>query len=170
MCRSPHKTSIIPDAMRTGRDWPVMSSQIGKVPPSTPSFRCHRPLDQIVLRIRHVHSALIADWFQGFSGFDLWLYQRNPPTRRAKPTTVPSPQPMPSRVVDPNRKQAVIAIVAAILTTRKLATVPQNSPAYVAAIADAVADAQRIVDRVENRLLRMTGADRCFAESGCGCA
>ena len=48
-----------------------------------------------------------------------------------------------------NRKQAVIAIVAAILAARKLSTVPQNSPAYVAAIADAVADARRIVDRVE---------------------
>jgi hypothetical protein len=35
--------------------------------------------------------------------------------------------------VDPNRKQAVISIVAAILAARKLATVPQNSPAYVAA-------------------------------------
>ena len=51
--------------------------------------------------------------------------------------------------MEPNRKQAVIAIVAAILAARKLATVPQNSPAYVAAIADAVADARKIVDRVE---------------------
>ena len=70
--------------------------------------------------------------------------------------------------MDANRKQAVIAIVAAILPARKLATVPQNSPAYVAAIADAVADVRRIVDRVENRLLRMTGANRRFAESDCG--
>ena len=46
--------------------------------------------------------------------------------------------------MDPNRKQAVIAIVAA-----KLSTVPQNSPAYVAAIADAVSDARKIVERVE---------------------
>jgi hypothetical protein len=51
--------------------------------------------------------------------------------------------------VEPNRRQAVIAIVAAILAARKLATVPQNNPAHVAAIADAVADARRIVDRVE---------------------
>jgi hypothetical protein len=56
---------------------------------------------------------------------------------------------LPNTIVEPNRKQAVIAIVAAILAARKLATVPQNSPAYVAAIADAVADARRIVDRVE---------------------
>jgi polyribonucleotide nucleotidyltransferase len=52
------------------------------------------------------------------------------------------------RPVDPNRKQAVIAIVAAILA-RKLSSVPPNSPAAVAAIADAVSDAKRIVDRVE---------------------
>jgi hypothetical protein len=26
MCRSPYKTSIILEAMRTGRDWPVMSA------------------------------------------------------------------------------------------------------------------------------------------------
>jgi integrase len=38
----------------------------------------------------------------------------------------------------------VIAIVTAILAARKLSTVPQNSPAYVAAIADAVSDARRI--------------------------
>jgi hypothetical protein len=43
----------------------------------------------------------------------------------------------------------VIAIVAAILAARKLSTVPPNSPAAVAAIADAVSDAKRIVDRVE---------------------
>ena len=51
--------------------------------------------------------------------------------------------------MEPNREQAVIAIVAAILAARKLSTVPPNSPAYVAAIADAVSDARRIVDRVE---------------------
>jgi hypothetical protein len=51
--------------------------------------------------------------------------------------------------VEPNRKQAVIAIVAAILAARRLSTVPPNSPAYVAAIADAVADARKIVERVE---------------------
>jgi hypothetical protein len=53
------------------------------------------------------------------------------------------------RAVEPNRKQAIIAVVAAILAARKLSTVPQNSPAYVATIADAVADATRIVERVE---------------------
>jgi hypothetical protein len=51
--------------------------------------------------------------------------------------------------VEPNRKQAVIAIVAAILAARKLSTVPPNGPAHVAAIADAVADARKIADRVE---------------------
>ena len=55
----------------------------------------------------------------------------------------------PEKACDPNRKQAVIAIVAAILAARKLSTVPPNSPAAVAAIADAVSDAKRIVDRVE---------------------
>jgi hypothetical protein len=52
-------------------------------------------------------------------------------------------------LVDPIRKQAVIAIVAAILAAPKLSTVPQNSPDYVAAIGDAVADARKIVERVE---------------------
>ncbi|HKV25620.1 MAG TPA: hypothetical protein VJN93_13585 [Candidatus Acidoferrum sp.] len=33
-----------------------------------------------------------------------------------------------------------------ILAARKLATVPGNSPAYVSTIADAIADARRIVD------------------------
>jgi hypothetical protein len=51
--------------------------------------------------------------------------------------------------VEPNRKQVVIAIVAAILAARKLSSVPPNSPAGVAAITDAVADARRIVDPVE---------------------
>jgi hypothetical protein len=48
----------------------------------------------------------------------------------------------------------VIAIAAAILAARKLSTVPRNSPAYVAAIADAVADARRIVDRGEKSFQR----------------
>jgi hypothetical protein len=47
------------------------------------------------------------------------------------------------------RKQVVIAIVAAILAARKLSSVPPNSPAGVAAITDAVADALRIIDRME---------------------
>jgi hypothetical protein len=53
-------------------------------------------------------------------------------------------------LVELHRKQAVVAIVAAILATRKLATVPQNSPAYVAAIADAVSGATKIVDGSRN--------------------
>jgi hypothetical protein len=54
--------------------------------------------------------------------------------------------------VDDPRKSAVIAVIAvcaSILAARKLATVPRNSPAYVAAIADAVTDARRIVERIE---------------------
>jgi hypothetical protein len=56
-----------------------------------------------------------------------------------------------SRVVDDARKSAVIAVCASILAARKLATAPRNSPAYVAAIADAVADAKRIVERIERQ-------------------
>lgn len=51
--------------------------------------------------------------------------------------------------MDEPRKSAVIAICAAILAERKLATAPRNSPMYVATIADAVADARRIVERIE---------------------
>lgn len=51
--------------------------------------------------------------------------------------------------VDEPRKSAIIAVCASILAARKLATVPRNSPAYVATIADAVADARRIVERIE---------------------
>ena len=51
--------------------------------------------------------------------------------------------------VDEPRKSAVIAICASILAARKLAAAPRNSPLYVAAIADAVADARRIVERIE---------------------
>jgi len=47
--------------------------------------------------------------------------------------------------VDEPRKSAIIAVSASILAARKLATVPRNSPACVAAIADAVANARRIV-------------------------
>jgi len=53
------------------------------------------------------------------------------------------------RSVDEPRESAVIAVCASILAARKLATVPRNSPAYVAAIADAVTDARRIVERIE---------------------
>jgi len=42
--------------------------------------------------------------------------------------------------VDEPRKSAIIAVCASILAARKLTTVPRNSPAYIAAIADAVAD------------------------------
>lgn len=52
--------------------------------------------------------------------------------------------------MDEARKSAVIAVCAAILAARKLAAVPRNSPAYVSAIADAVADARRIVERIES--------------------
>ena len=41
-----------------------------------------------------------------------------------------------------------IVIAATILVARKLATAPRNSPAYVSAIADAVADARKIVQKV----------------------
>jgi hypothetical protein len=51
--------------------------------------------------------------------------------------------------VDEPRKSAIIAVCASILAARKLATVPRNSPAYVAAIADAVSDARKIVERIE---------------------
>jgi hypothetical protein len=47
------------------------------------------------------------------------------------------------------RREITVAIVAAILAARKLATAPPNSPAYVAAIANAVSDAKKIVSRVE---------------------
>jgi PAS domain S-box len=43
----------------------------------------------------------------------------------------------------------IIAVCASISAARKLATVPRNSPAYVAAIADAVADANKIIERIE---------------------
>jgi len=47
------------------------------------------------------------------------------------------------------KHHAAISICASIFAARKLATVPRNSPAYVAAIADAVADARRIVEKVD---------------------
>jgi hypothetical protein len=53
------------------------------------------------------------------------------------------------RCVDEPRKSAVIAICASILAARKLAAAPRNSPTYLAAIADAVADARRIVETIE---------------------
>jgi len=56
--------------------------------------------------------------------------------------------------VDEPRKSAIIAVCASILAARKSATVPRNSPAYIAAIADAVADAKRIVERVESKTRR----------------
>jgi hypothetical protein len=52
-------------------------------------------------------------------------------------------------VVDEPRKSAVVAICASILAARKLATAPRNSPMYVSTIAEAVADARRIVERIE---------------------
>jgi hypothetical protein len=62
---------------------------------------------------------------------------------------LPNIRESPEEACDPNRKQAVVAIVAAILAARKLSSFPPNSPAAVAAIANAVADARRIVERVE---------------------
>jgi hypothetical protein len=56
--------------------------------------------------------------------------------------------------VNEPRKSAIIAVCASILTARKLAAVPRNSPAYVAAIADAVVDAKRIVERIEQETRR----------------
>lgn len=56
--------------------------------------------------------------------------------------------------MDEPRKSAVVAICASILAARKLATVPRNSPGYVSAIADAVADAKRIVERIEQETRR----------------
>jgi len=47
------------------------------------------------------------------------------------------------------RKSAIIAVCASILAAQKLANVPRNSPAYVAAIADAISDARRIVEQIE---------------------
>jgi hypothetical protein len=62
--------------------------------------------------------------------------------------------------VDEPRKSAIIAVCASILPARKLATVPRNSPAYVATIADAVADARRIVDRIESEAPKGRGYNR----------
>ena len=56
--------------------------------------------------------------------------------------------------MDEQRKSAIVAICASILAARKLATAPRNSPSYVAAIADAVADAKRIVERIEDETCR----------------
>jgi hypothetical protein len=44
-------------------------------------------------------------------------------------------------------EKLAIVIAATILVARKLAT--RNSPAYVSAIADAVSDARRIVEKVD---------------------
>jgi hypothetical protein len=58
------------------------------------------------------------------------------------------------RSVDQPRKSAFIAVCASILAARKLATVPRNSPGYVAAIAAGVTDARRIVQRIEKESSR----------------
>lgn len=63
-------------------------------------------------------------------------------------------------IVDESRKSAIIAICAAILAARRLATAPRNSPAYVAAISDAVADARRIVQRIELETSEKRGIPR----------
>jgi hypothetical protein len=46
-------------------------------------------------------------------------------------------------------RASLVAVCASILAARKLASVPRNSPAYVTAIADAVADARRILEKIE---------------------
>jgi hypothetical protein len=59
--------------------------------------------------------------------------------------------PFPAERENPMEKEfekLAIVIAATILVARKLATAPRNSPAYVSAIADAVADARRIVERI----------------------
>jgi hypothetical protein len=48
----------------------------------------------------------------------------------------------------------IIAVCVSVLAARKLATVPRNSLAYIAALADAVADAKRIVERIESETRR----------------
>ena len=52
--------------------------------------------------------------------------------------------------MEEQRKSAIIAVCTSILAAR--------SPAYVAAIADAVADAKRIVERIEQEIV--TGRPR----------
>lgn len=49
-----------------------------------------------------------------------------------------------------NGHETIIAVCTSILAARKLTTVTRNSSVYVAAIADAVADARRIVERIES--------------------
>jgi hypothetical protein len=44
-------------------------------------------------------------------------------------------------------EKLAIVIAATILVARKLATAPRNSPAYISAIADAISDARRIVEK-----------------------
>lgn len=62
--------------------------------------------------------------------------------------------------VDEARKSAIIAVCASMLAARKLASAPRSSPAYVAAIADAVADARRIVERIEQDSRRAASETR----------
>lgn len=65
--------------------------------------------------------------------------------------------------VDESRKSAIIAICTSILAAQKLATTPRNSPAYVAAIADAVADARRIVERIESENATVTNVTGSYS-------
>jgi hypothetical protein len=61
--------------------------------------------------------------------------------------------PVPSRKGESQWKKEfeklAIVIAATILVARKLAMAPRNSPAYVSAIADAVSDARRIVEKAD---------------------
>jgi hypothetical protein len=57
--------------------------------------------------------------------------------------------------VTEDRRVAITAVCASIIAARKRATVPRNSPDYVVAISDAIADARRSWRAVE-----LDGADR----------
>jgi hypothetical protein len=73
------------------------------------------------------------------------------------------------RVVDPNRKQAVIAIVAAILAARKVINGFHRTVLLTSlqSLTLSLMPGESLIGW-RNRLLRMTGADRRFAESDCG--
>jgi hypothetical protein len=55
----------------------------------------------------------------------------------------------------------LMAICASFLAAQKLATVPRNSPAYVAAVADAVIDAKKMLSesRKTNEFDILMGSD-----------
>lgn len=47
------------------------------------------------------------------------------------------------------RRKIALLLAASILAARRIATVPKGSPAYVAAIADAIRDAEQILARID---------------------